>query len=318
VEIDNQDLSKPSRTSFLRIRALIPIEDPLPTGFLLQRPPKQPTVISYQYECLSEFCYDCGRLGHPSYHCNEVLDPLMEGKYGPKLKASPPNANRVEMLLPARRGQSSNAIPGTGSHDHPKPSPESTHETSDFSQLNTQTVTNSSPKKLPSPITPNLTVLSHGIAPMPQNPVVLNEKSSLVNSSLILSQGPTKSTRPFSTNSFSPLSTNPVEIPTFSSSSLTTQSTATLLSTNSHHNIQSAAKLLSTSTQASFSPKTHLPLLTQNSPTHPEKPNHTKERFHPYPKHQKLNHDPVFPLGSPAFTMVPFEEENVFTSPSVP
>jgi hypothetical protein len=101
VEVDNQDHSKPSRTSFLRIRALIPIEDPLPTGILLQHPPKPPAAISYQYECLLEFCYDCGRIGHSPFHCTEVTDPLLEGKYGPKLKASPPNANWVETLLPA-------------------------------------------------------------------------------------------------------------------------------------------------------------------------------------------------------------------------
>jgi hypothetical protein len=63
VEVDNSDCSKPCRKSFLRIRVLLPLEDPLPTGFILHRPPKQQVIISYQFERLSEFCYACGRLG---------------------------------------------------------------------------------------------------------------------------------------------------------------------------------------------------------------------------------------------------------------
>jgi hypothetical protein len=47
VEVDNLDCSKPCRKSFLRIRVLLPLEDPLPTGFILHRPPKQPAIISY-------------------------------------------------------------------------------------------------------------------------------------------------------------------------------------------------------------------------------------------------------------------------------
>jgi hypothetical protein len=40
VEVDNSDCSKPCRKSFLRIRVLLPLKDPLPTGFILHRPSK--------------------------------------------------------------------------------------------------------------------------------------------------------------------------------------------------------------------------------------------------------------------------------------
>ena len=56
IEVDNADNLKLGRKSFLRIRVLLPLDDPLPMGFLLPRPPKPPATVSYQFECLSEFC----------------------------------------------------------------------------------------------------------------------------------------------------------------------------------------------------------------------------------------------------------------------
>lgn len=70
VEVDNMNNMKPCRKSFPRIRVLIPLDEPLATRFLLQRPPKQPAPISYQYKRLSEFCYAYGRLGHLSFSCH--------------------------------------------------------------------------------------------------------------------------------------------------------------------------------------------------------------------------------------------------------
>jgi hypothetical protein len=103
VEVDNSDCSKPCKKSFLRMRVLLPLEDPLPTGFILHRPPKQPAIISYQFERLSEFCYACGYLGHLSYLCPIIPRPPENGKYRPKLKACSPLANRVELLLSPQR-----------------------------------------------------------------------------------------------------------------------------------------------------------------------------------------------------------------------
>ncbi|XP_059436697.1 uncharacterized protein LOC132169728 [Corylus avellana] len=112
VEVDNMDNMKPCRKSFLRIRVLIPLDEPLATGFILQRPPKPPAQVFYQYERLSEFCYACGRLGHLSFACPVIPRPPDSGIFGPKLKAKSPYANRVELLLPPRSLQISPALGG--------------------------------------------------------------------------------------------------------------------------------------------------------------------------------------------------------------
>jgi hypothetical protein len=46
-EVDNLDSLKLDRKSFLRIRVLLSLDDPLPTGFLLHRPPKPSATVSY-------------------------------------------------------------------------------------------------------------------------------------------------------------------------------------------------------------------------------------------------------------------------------
>jgi hypothetical protein len=103
VQVDNSDNLKPSRKSFLRIRVFLPLNDPLPTGFLLQRASKPPAKITYQFERLLEFCYACGRLGHLFAFCPLDPHPLITGRYDPKLKADAPYVNRVELLHSSKK-----------------------------------------------------------------------------------------------------------------------------------------------------------------------------------------------------------------------
>ncbi|KAL7259169.1 hypothetical protein ACSBR1_005131 [Camellia fascicularis] len=55
--------------NFLRIRVEIDVTKPLPRGFHLARGVSSPVAgvpswISFKYEKLSDFCFDCGRIGH--------------------------------------------------------------------------------------------------------------------------------------------------------------------------------------------------------------------------------------------------------------
>ncbi|KAF7149567.1 hypothetical protein RHSIM_Rhsim02G0238400 [Rhododendron simsii] len=75
--------------SFLRVRAAIKLDDPLPKGFFLRRKPGcgKDLWISYKYEKLTDFCYDCGRIGHENKNCKFVSREAGERSgYGPELR----------------------------------------------------------------------------------------------------------------------------------------------------------------------------------------------------------------------------------------
>lgn len=60
--------------SFIRIRAEVEISKPLPKGFWLRKTSDagKDLWISYKYEKLPDFCYDCGRLGHDNKSCKFI------------------------------------------------------------------------------------------------------------------------------------------------------------------------------------------------------------------------------------------------------
>ncbi|KAI8004486.1 Uncharacterized protein LOK49_LG08G03075 [Camellia lanceoleosa] len=76
--------------SFLRIRVATDTHQPLPRGLWLQRGLGIDDLwLTFNYEKLSNFCYDCGRLGHESNSCKFVSkeeDALSH--YGPELRTT--------------------------------------------------------------------------------------------------------------------------------------------------------------------------------------------------------------------------------------
>ncbi|XP_028099887.1 uncharacterized protein LOC114299366 [Camellia sinensis] len=78
--------------SFLRIRVDIEVTKPHPIGFHLKR--KDPITsdvsekwVDYKYERLSDFCYDCGRIGHDNQSCKFVSpEARRHSGYGPNLR----------------------------------------------------------------------------------------------------------------------------------------------------------------------------------------------------------------------------------------
>ena len=61
--------------SFIRVRCLINLDNPLESGFWAPREEKEPTWVSLKYERLQNFCYHCGRIGHDEKVCkNKIHD----------------------------------------------------------------------------------------------------------------------------------------------------------------------------------------------------------------------------------------------------
>lgn len=77
--------------SFLRIRMEIDVTRPLPKGFFLKRKGDcLETVdlwISFKYEKLADFCYDCGRIGHVNSMCKFVSrEEAQAAGFGPDMR----------------------------------------------------------------------------------------------------------------------------------------------------------------------------------------------------------------------------------------
>ncbi|KAI8004778.1 hypothetical protein LOK49_LG08G02431 [Camellia lanceoleosa] len=78
--------------NFLRIRVEIDVAKPLPRGFTLNMGGSPPVTgsnswISFKYEKLSNFCFDCGRIGHERNVCKFVSrDKGQAFGYGPGLR----------------------------------------------------------------------------------------------------------------------------------------------------------------------------------------------------------------------------------------
>ncbi|KAL7191478.1 hypothetical protein ACSBR2_023538 [Camellia fascicularis] len=81
--------------NLLRIRVEVDVTKPLLQGFIFHRkeegevPGGAGIKVFYKYEKLSEFCYDCGRIGHDRNSCKFVNreDGLNSG-YGPNMRTS--------------------------------------------------------------------------------------------------------------------------------------------------------------------------------------------------------------------------------------
>ncbi|XWS27547.1 hypothetical protein CRYUN_Cryun26dG0125300 [Craigia yunnanensis] len=78
---------------FLRIRVAMEVAKPLVTGFWVTREGNRKVWVKIKYEKISDFCFECGWLGHVWKSCEyggEVRD-MGEGmrRYGLWLKATP-------------------------------------------------------------------------------------------------------------------------------------------------------------------------------------------------------------------------------------
>lgn len=79
--------------SFLRVRILLNVKNPLIVGFWIPRQQHTKVWIQVKYEKLMDFCYNCGRLGHDQKGCKhkKSFDAINSNKpmYGPGLSTPP-------------------------------------------------------------------------------------------------------------------------------------------------------------------------------------------------------------------------------------
>ncbi|XP_028069490.1 uncharacterized protein LOC114272020 [Camellia sinensis] len=79
--------------NFLRLRVEVDVVKPLLEGFILHRRGNTGLVgdgikVFYKYEKLTEFYYDCGRIGHDNASCKFVSkEEGLNSGYGPELRA---------------------------------------------------------------------------------------------------------------------------------------------------------------------------------------------------------------------------------------
>lgn len=79
--------------SFLRVRVLLNIKNPLIAGFWIPRHQLPKVWIQVKYEKLMDFCYNCGRLGHEQKGCKhkKAINTLIPNKpiFGPWMSTPP-------------------------------------------------------------------------------------------------------------------------------------------------------------------------------------------------------------------------------------
>lgn len=75
--------------SFLRVKVELNITHPIPKGIWIRRKAESSLDIwiSFKYEKLSDFCYDCGRIGHDNRVCKFVSrEEGVNSGYGPEFR----------------------------------------------------------------------------------------------------------------------------------------------------------------------------------------------------------------------------------------
>uniref|UniRef100_A0A803QLU3 Zinc knuckle CX2CX4HX4C domain-containing protein n=1 Tax=Cannabis sativa TaxID=3483 RepID=A0A803QLU3_CANSA len=123
---------------FLRIRVRLPIDKPLLRGRMISLPRiKDDFWIDFRYERLPEFCFECGRLGHPFEKYVAFMERMDNGndddlEYGPWMKGAKlpttgydkyhfSKGNAWPLLTRLARKSLVSTIPNLGSISQPQP-----------------------------------------------------------------------------------------------------------------------------------------------------------------------------------------------------
>ncbi|KAM2163455.1 hypothetical protein ACFX1Q_041140 [Malus domestica] len=91
---------------FFRVKVEVDTNYPLTTGCWLPRDNNKESWIEFRYERLQDFCYRCGRIGHPNTECHfEAVKGGMAG-YGEWTKTAPVrDISETPRQLPINQGE---------------------------------------------------------------------------------------------------------------------------------------------------------------------------------------------------------------------
>lgn len=96
-ESDGSSVSQ--RKSLLRIKVLLPLNNPLIIGFNQARTNRPPSWVQLKYERLSDFCFTCSRMVHSKIYCPGTGIIPSPSLFGPGLRAVPPAPYKIENIL---------------------------------------------------------------------------------------------------------------------------------------------------------------------------------------------------------------------------
>jgi hypothetical protein len=91
------------RKNFLRLKVLLPLRNPLITGFNQPRLNRHPSWVQLKYERLSDFCFNCGLLGHIQLYCPATGYIPSPSLFGPILRAVPPAPFKLDNILSTKK-----------------------------------------------------------------------------------------------------------------------------------------------------------------------------------------------------------------------
>ena len=73
IEVDWQ-VRQSDQAKFMRVKVDLQLDKPLRRGGKVASVEGEKFLVSFRYEWLPTFCFQCGRLGHDEKHCKDLPD----------------------------------------------------------------------------------------------------------------------------------------------------------------------------------------------------------------------------------------------------